>query len=33
MLGDVVEDVRTIFEERNDTTLYIPVLSTLWVTR
>jgi len=24
MLGDVVEDVRTVFEERNDTTVFIP---------
>jgi len=24
-LGAVVEDVRTIFEQRNDTTIYIPV--------
>ena len=23
-MGDVVEDVRTAFEERNDVTLYIP---------
>ncbi len=26
--GDVVEDVRTVFEERNDVTLNIPVLLT-----
>ncbi len=24
MLGDVVEEVRTVFEERGDVTLYIP---------
>jgi hypothetical protein len=24
-MGDVVENVRTIFEKRNDTTIYIPV--------
>ena len=24
--GDVVEDVRTVFETKNDTTIYIPLL-------
>lgn len=27
MMGDVVEDVRTVFEELNDTTLYIPTFT------
>jgi hypothetical protein len=26
LLGDVVEDVRTVFEEKNDVTVYIPHL-------
>jgi|GEM_PF-1874572 len=26
-LGDVVEDVRTVFEERGDVTLYIPTFT------
>lgn len=26
MLGDVVEDVRIVFEEKNDTTVFIPLL-------
>ena len=24
MMGDVVEDVRTVFETKNDTTIFIP---------
>ena len=27
MLGGVVEDVRTIFEKRNDASIYIPTFS------
>lgn len=27
--GDVVEDVRTVFEQQNDTTVYIPDLRTM----
>lgn len=28
-LGAVVEDVRTIFQERNDATVYIPTFTSL----
>ncbi len=28
MLGDVVEDVRTVFERLNDATIYIPAFVT-----